>query len=145
MSLHGEYDPQNIFAQIIRGEAPCYKLYEDDDVLAFLDLFPQSYGHTLVIPKHAAARNILDIDADELCKLMRVTQRLTRVLVDELQPEGVQVAQFNGAPAGQTVFHIHMHIVPRFAGQGLGVHASSKADPLELEQLQARLLQRLRG
>ena len=145
MSLHGEYDPQNIFAQIIRGEAPCYKLYEDDDVLAFLDLFPQSYGHTLVIPKRAAARNILDIDADELCKLMRVTQRLTRVLVDELQPEGVQVAQFNGSPAGQTVFHIHMHIVPRFAGQGLGVHASSKADPGELEQLQARLVQRLRG
>ncbi|WP_372877364.1 HIT family protein [Pseudomonas sp.] len=145
MSLHGDYDPQNIFAQIIRGEAPCYKLYEDDDVLAFLDLFPQSYGHTLVIPKRAAARNILDIDADELCKLMRVTQRLTRLLVDELQPEGVQVAQFNGSPAGQTVFHIHMHIVPRFAGQGLGVHASSKADPGELEQLQARLVQRLHG
>lgn len=145
MSLHGVYDPQNIFAQIIRGEAPCYKLYEDDDVLAFLDLFPQSCGHTLVIPKRAAARNILDIDADELCKLMRVTQRLTRVLVDELQPEGVQVAQFNGAPAGQTVFHIHMHIIPRFAEQGLGVHASSKADPVELEQLQARLVQRLRG
>lgn len=145
MSLHGDYDPQNIFAQIIRGEAPCYKLYEDDDVLAFLDLFPQSYGHTLVIPKRAAARNILDIDADELCKLMRVTQRLTRLLVDELQPEGVQVAQFNGSPAGQTVFHIHMHIVPRFAGQGLGIHASSKADPGELEQLQARLVQRLHG
>lgn len=145
MSLHGVYDPQNIFAQIIRGEAPCYKLYEDDDVLAFLDLFPQSCGHTLVIPKRAVARNILDIDADELCKLMRVTQRLTRVLVDELQPEGVQVAQFNGAPAGQTVFHIHMHIIPRFAEQGLGVHASSKADPVELEQLQARLVQRLRG
>lgn len=145
MSLYGDYDPQNIFAQIIRGEAPCYKLYEDDDVLAFLDLFPQSHGHTLVIPKRAAARNILDIDADSLCKLMRVTQRLTQVLVDELQPEGVQVAQFNGAPAGQTVFHIHMHIIPRFAGQGLGIHASSKADPLELETLQARLLQRLRG
>lgn len=145
MSLYGDYDPQNIFAQIIRGEAPCYKLYEDDDVLAFLDLFPQSHGHTLVIPKRAAARNILDIDADSLCKLMRVTQRLTQVLVDELQPEGVQVAQFNGAPAGQTVFHIHMHIIPRFAGQGLGIHASGKADPLELETLQARLLQRLRG
>ncbi|MCG4453919.1 MULTISPECIES: HIT family protein [unclassified Pseudomonas] len=145
MSLYGDYDPQNIFAQIIRGEAPCYKLYEDDEVLAFLDLFPQSHGHTLVIPKRAAARNILDIDADSLCKLMRVTQRLTQALVDELQPEGVQVAQFNGAPAGQTVFHIHMHIVPRFAGQGLAVHASSKADPLELEKLQARLLQRLGG
>ncbi|MDP2245347.1 HIT family protein [Pseudomonas sp.] len=145
MSLHGNYDPQNIFAQIIRGEAPCYKLYEDDDVLAFLDLFPQSFGHTLVIPKRAAARNILDIDADNLCKLIRVAQHLAQVLVDELQPEGVQVAQFNGAPAGQTVFHIHMHIIPRFAGQGMGVHATSKADPTELEQLQARLVQRLRG
>lgn len=145
MSLHGNYDPQNIFAQIIRGEAPCYKLYEDDDVLAFLDLFPQSLGHTLVIPKRAAARNILDIDADSLCKLIRVAQHLTQVLVDELQPEGVQVAQFNGAPAGQTVFHIHMHLIPRFAGQGMGVHATSKADPAELEQLQARLVQRLRG
>lgn len=145
MSLYGEYDRQNIFAQIIRGEAPCYKLYEDDDVLAFLDLFPQSLGHTLVIPKRAAARNILDIDADNLGKLMRVTQRLTRLLVDELAPAGVQVAQFNGGPAGQTVFHIHMHIVPRYAGQGLGLHASCKADPAELEQLQARLVKRIDG
>ena len=140
MSLHGTYDPQNIFAQIIRGDMPCYKLYEDDDVLAFLDVFPQSSGHTLVVSKKAAARNILDIDADNLCKVMRVVQQLTGVLVEELQPEGVQVAQFNGAPAGQTLFHLHMHIVPRYAGQGLGMHASSKADPAELEQLQARLV-----
>lgn len=145
MSLHADYDPQNIFAQIIRGEAPCYKLYEDDDVLAFLDLFPQSLGHTLVIPKRAAARNILEIDPDSLARLMRVTQRLVRVLVDELQPDGVQVAQFNGAPAGQTVFHIHMHIVPRFAGLGLGNHASQKAEPAELEALQARLVKRIDG
>lgn len=143
MSLHGSYDTQNIFAQIIRGDLPCYKLYEDEDVLAFLDVFPQSRGHTLVVPKRAAARNILEIDADNLCKVMRVVQQLTGVLVEELQPEGVQVAQFNGAPAGQTVFHLHVHIVPRYAGQGLGVHASSKADPVELEQLQARLLQRI--
>jgi histidine triad (HIT) family protein len=143
MSLHGDYDAQNIFAQIIRGEAPCYKLYEDEDVLAFLDVFPQSYGHTLVIPKRSAARNILDIDVDSLAKVMAVVQRLTRVLVDELEPAGVQVAQFNGAPAGQTVFHIHMHIVPRFAGEQLGIHASVKAEPAELEQLQARLLRRM--
>jgi histidine triad (HIT) family protein len=145
MSLHGTYDPQNIFALIIRGEAPCYKLYEDDDVLAFLDVFPQSYGHTLVIPKKAAARNILEIDGDSLSKVMAVVQRLTRVLVDELQPAGVQVAQFNGAPAGQTVFHIHMHIVPRFEGEKLSVHAGTKADPAKLEQLQARLLARMAG
>jgi histidine triad (HIT) family protein len=143
MSLHGEYDPQNIFAQIIRGQLPCYKLYEDEDVLAFLDVFPQSYGHTLVIPKRAEARNILDVDADSLAKVMAVVQRLARVLVEELEPAGVQVAQFNGAPAGQTVFHLHMHIVPRYTGGQLEIHASAKADPAELEQLQARLLQRL--
>jgi histidine triad (HIT) family protein len=145
MSLHGDYDAQNIFAQIIRGEAPCYKLYEDEDVLAFLDVFPQSYGHTLVIPKRSAARNILEIDADSLAKVMAVVQRLTRVLVDELEPAGVQVAQFNGAPAGQTVFHIHMHIVPRFAGEQLGIHASVKAEPEALAALQARLLKRIAG
>jgi len=145
MSLQGTYDPQNIFAQIIRGEAPCYKLYEDDDVLAFLDLFPQSHGHTLVVPKRSAARNILEIDPEALSKVMQVVQRLTRVIVDELNPDGVQVAQFNGAPAGQTVFHIHMHIVPRYAGQGLGIHAAQKADPVELEKLQARLRQRIEG
>ncbi|MGB4075312.1 HIT family protein [Pseudomonas sp.] len=145
MSLHGIYDPQNIFAQIIRGEAPCYKLYEDEDVLAFLDVFPQSYGHTLVIPKRAAARNILEIDSDSLAKVMVVVQQLTRVLIDELEPAGVQVAQFNGAPAGQTVFHIHMHIVPRFAGETLSVHAGGKASPEELAALQARLLQRIAG
>ncbi len=143
MSLHGTYDPQNIFAMIIRGDAPCYKLYEDDEVLAFLDVFPQSAGHTLVIPKQVQARNILDVDTDTLGKLMAVVQRLTGVLVTELQPDGVQVAQFNGAPAGQTVFHLHIHIVPRYTGQGLGVHAASKADPTELELLQARLLKRL--
>ncbi|WP_339514243.1 HIT family protein [Pseudomonas sp. RL_15y_Pfl2_60] len=145
MSLHGDYDSQNIFAQIIRGDAPCYKLYEDDDVLAFLDVFPQSFGHTLVIPKRSAARNMLDIDAESLCKVMQVVQKITRALVDELQPAGVQVAQFNGAPAGQTVFHIHMHVIPRFAGEDLGIHASAKADASELEALQARLVTRLKA
>lgn len=143
MSLTASYDPQNIFAQIIRGDAPCYKLYEDDQVLAFLDLFPQSYGHALVIPKRSAACNILDVDSDALCQVMRVVQRLTRAINAELQPDGVQIAQFNGAPAGQTVFHIHVHIIPRYAGEGLGIHAAGKADPAELEKLQARLLERI--
>ena len=145
MSLHGVYDSQNIFAKIIRGEAPCYKVYEDEDVLAFLDLFPQSYGHTLVIPKHAEARNLLEIDAQNLAKVMAVVQRLTRALVEEVQPDGVQVAQFNGAPAGQTVFHIHFHIVPRFSGENLGILAAKQGDPDVLEQLQERLAQRLQG
>jgi histidine triad (HIT) family protein len=145
MSLHGEYDSQNIFAQIIRGEAPCYKLYEDEDVLAFLDVFPQSYGHTLVIPKRSAARTIVDIDSDSLNKVMAVVQKLTGVIIDELEPAGVQVAQFNGAPAGQTVFHIHMHIVPRYVGETLSVHAGGKAEAQELAALQARLLKRIDG
>lgn len=116
MSLHGQYDPQNVFAKIIRGELPCYKIYEDEQVLAFLDLFPQSYGHTLVIPKQVAARNLLEVDGATLAQLMAVVQRLSKLLVEELQPDGVQIAQFNGAPAGQTVFHLHLHIIPRFAG-----------------------------
>ena len=145
MSLHGTYDEQNIFAKIIRGEAPCYKLFEDDDVLAFLDLFPQSYGHCLVIPKQVQARNILEIDDASLGKLMAAVRRLTQAVVDELQPAGVQVAQFNGAPAGQTVFHIHVHIVPRYEGDALGLHASQQGDAAQLEALQARLVKRLNG
>lgn len=145
MSLHGDYDNQNIFAKIIRGEIPCYKLYEDDDVLAFLDVFPQSFGHTLVIPKRAAARNILEIDADSLTKVVTVVQMLANVLVAELQPAGVQVAQFNGAPAGQTVFHLHMHIVPRYEGEALAVHAGGQAEPEALTALQARIVARMAG
>jgi histidine triad (HIT) family protein len=115
MSLNGQYDSQNIFAMILRGEAPAYKIYEDADVLAFLDIFPQSRGH------------------------------VTRVIVDELQPDGVQIAQFNGAPAGQTVYHIHVHIIPRWEGEAPGVHGQGKADPQELEALQARLVERIRS
>ena len=89
MSLHGDYDAQNIFAQIIRGEAPCYKLYEDEDVLAFLDVFPQAYGHTLVIPKRSAARNILDVDVDSLAKVMAVVQGpAVQKIVDKLRTKG---------------------------------------------------------
>ena len=145
MSLHGDYDAQNIFAKIIRGEAPCYKLYEDEDVLAFLDLFPQSRGHTLVIPKKVAARNLLEIDADNLCKVTLATQKVARAVAEELEPAGIQIAQFNGAPAGQTVFHIHFHIVPRYEGQGLGVHAAQKGDEADLKALQERLAKRLAG
>lgn len=145
MSLYGQYDPQNIFALILRGEAPCYKIYEDADVLAFLDIFPQSRGHVLVIPKAAQARNILDVDPAVLGKIMSAAQRLTRILVDELQPDGVQIAQFNGAPAGQTVYHIHVHIIPRWEGAAPEAHGRGKADPQELEALQARLVERIRS
>jgi histidine triad (HIT) family protein len=145
MSLHGDYDPQNIFALILRGDAPCYKIYEDADVLAFLDIFPQSRGHVLVIPKASQARNILDVEPAALGAMMSAVQRLTRVIVDELKPDGVQIAQFNGAPAGQTVYHIHVHIVPRWEGEEAGIHGRGKADPEELKVLQARLVERIRA
>ena len=143
MSLHGHYDPKNIFALILRGDAPCYKIYEDADVLAFLDLFPQSRGHVLVIPKNSQARNILEVEPTVLGAMMSAVQRLTRIIVDELQPDGVQIAQFNGAVAGQTVYHIHMHIIPRWEGEDAGAHGRGKADPEELEKLQARLVARI--
>ena len=145
MSLYGQYDAQNIFAMILRGDAPAYTVYEDADVLAFLDIFPQSRGHVLVIPKASQARNILEVEPAVLGTLMAAVQRLTRVIVDELQPDGVQIAQFNGAPAGQTVYHIHVHIIPRWEGQAPGAHGQGKADPQELEALQARLVERIRS
>jgi histidine triad (HIT) family protein len=143
MSLYGDYDSQNIFAQILRGDAPCYKIYEDDDVVAFLDLFPQSFGHTLVIPKNAQARNILEIDPGSLAQLTAAVQKLTKILVDELKPDGVQIMQFNGTAGGQTVYHIHMHIVPRWESASIGAHAQGKGDPADLKALQTRLLQRI--
>ncbi|WHS62697.1 HIT family protein [Pseudomonas sp. G2-4] len=145
MSLHGQYDSQNIFALILRGEAPSYKIYEDADVMAFLDLFPQSRGHVLVIPKAGEARNILDVEPATLGAMMSAVQRLTRVIVDELKPDGVQVAQFNGAVAGQTVYHLHVHIIPRWEGEAPGEHGRGKADPEELAMLQTRLIERIRA
>src|SRR5690606_41867363 len=112
MSLHGTYDTQNIFAKIIRGEIPCYKLYEDEDVLAFLDLFPQSYGHCLVIPKNAAARNLLDIDDAGLGEVMAVVRKLAQAVVDEVAPAGAQSAQVHGARAGRPVSPLHAPTVP---------------------------------
>jgi len=143
MSLHGTYDPNNIFAQILAGKEGCYRLYEDEDCLAFLDLFPQSFGHTLVIPKQAKARNILDVDGESLSKVMRVVQKLSRVLVEELQPDGVQIMQFNGAPAGQTVFHLHVHIIPRYSGEALSRHGGGRAEDAALKSLQERLAPRI--
>jgi histidine triad (HIT) family protein len=96
-----------------------------------------------VIPKQVAARNLLEVDGATLAQLMAVVQRLSKLLVEELQPDGVQIAQFNGAPAGQTVFHLHLHIIPRFAGDSLGIHASQQADAEQLKALQARLQKRL--
>jgi len=124
MSLHGPYDDQNIFAKILRGEAPCVKVYEDDAVLAFMDIFPQSKGHTLVIPKEAA-RNLLELSDQAAGEAIARVKKIARAVETALKPDGITVAQFNGAPAGQTVFHIHFHIIPRWDGQDIAGHGSA--------------------
>jgi len=136
MSLDGTYDEANIFAKMIRGEAPCAKVYEDEDVLAFLDLFPQSRGHTLVVSRTARARNLLDIEPAALQRLMVGVQKVAQGLRAALKPDGLVVTQFNGSPAGQTVFHLHFHLIPRYEGVASSVHGSSRmADAGELAQL----------
>jgi histidine triad (HIT) family protein len=102
MSLHGSYDADNIFAKIIRGEIPAVKVFEDDQVLAFMDVFPQSRGHVLVISKTSQARNLLEAETKTLGRLIGAVQKVTQAVTTALKPDGVVVTQFNGAPAGQT-------------------------------------------
>ncbi len=136
MSLDGTYDDGNIFAKILRGEAPAARVFEDDHVLAFMDVFPQARGHTLVIPKHSTARNLLDEEPRVLSALILGVQRVSRAVRAALNPDGLMVSQFNGAPAGQTVYHLHFHIVPRWEGEALGRHgAGGMADPAVLKAL----------
>ncbi len=136
MSLDGTYDPDNIFAKIVRGQMPTTKVYEDDETLAFMDVFPQAKGHVLVIHKHAAARNLMDIEAEPLQTLILTVQKVTRAVRAALQPDGIMVSQFNGAASGQTIYHLHFHIIPRTEGVPLGRHAGgAMADPKELAEL----------
>lgn len=125
MPLDGTYEGENIFAKIIRGEMPCVKVYEDENVLAFMDVFPQSRGHTLVIPK-APSRNLLDAAPDDLQHLIVKTQLIAKAVRRALSPDGIVITQFNGAPAGQTVFHLHFHIIPRYKDQTVTPHASGQ-------------------
>lgn len=136
MSLDGAYDRDNIFAKILRGEAPAARVFEDDHVLSFMDVFPQSKGHTLVIPKGSRARNLMDEEPQVLSNLILGVQRVTRAVRAALNPDGIVVTQFNGAVAGQTIFHLHFHIIPRWEGAPVGRHASgAMADPTELKAL----------
>ena len=126
MSLDGNYDPDNIFAKIVRGEAPAAKVYEDHDTLAFMDVFPQGPGHVLVIHKRATARNLLDVDPQDLHVVMTTVQRVGRAMIAALKPEGLLVTQFNGSAAGQTIFHLHVHLIPRWRRIPLGRHAAGQ-------------------
>ena len=138
MSLNVDYDRDNIFAKIIRGELPCVKVYEDDDVLSFMDIFPQTRGHCLVIPKGVEATNFFDIAPDALQTTIARVQHVAKAALAGLKPDGVRIAQLNGSEAGQTVFHIHFHIIPMYEGVPMGRHgAGGQADPAELEALAA--------
>jgi histidine triad (HIT) family protein len=132
------YDTNNIFAKILRGELPCYKVYEDDHVFAFLDIMPRSPGHTLIIPK-APARNILDISPDHYAHVARGAHKIAGVAMKAFNADGITVQQFNEPAGGQVVFHLHMHVMPRKNGVALLPPASRKEDPKVLEE-HARLL-----
>src|SRR5215218_4218278 len=132
------YDQSNIFAKILRGEIPCYKVYEDDKALAFLDIMPRAPGHTLVIPK-APARNLLDVSPDDLAHVMKVAQRIAKVSVDIFGADGVTLQQFSESAGGQVVFHLHVHVIPRKEGIALKPPASVKEAPDVLKQQAATL------
>ncbi len=145
MSLDGAYEDDNIFAKILRGEIPCHRIMEDDAVLAFMDAFPQSPGHCLVVPK-SPARNLFDIAPDALSALITRVQTVGAAVRSALDPDGVVIMQFNGAPAGQTVFHLHFHIIPRYDGRNFAGHGqSSRGDDAELAEQARKIAAALRG
>ena len=125
------YDDNNVFAKMLRGEIPCHKIYEDEDTLAFLDIMPRTQGHALVITKEKA-RDLFDVSPAALAKLMAVVQKLAPKIQQAMGAEGVLIQQFNGAAAGQTVFHLHVHILPRKAGETLKPHAGKMEDQAKL-------------
>ena len=140
MSLHGAYDPNNIFAKILRGEVPNVTVWQDDDVLAFMDVFPQSEGHILIIAKQSQARNLLEIEPEVLARMTAALQRTARAVEKALKPEGLAIMQFNGDAGGQTVFHLHFHIVPRWRDRDLKGHGHAPmADAVTLKGLADRI------
>ena len=122
------YDPNNIFAKILRGELPCYKIYEDDKAFAFLDIMPRAPGHALVLPK-APARNILDVPADDLAHVAIVAQKVAQAAMTVFGADGITVQQFNEGAGGQVVFHLHVHVIPRKAGVSMKPPAAAKEKP----------------
>lgn len=128
------YDPSNIFGKILLGELPAHKVHEDETAIVMMDLFPQSRGHTLIVPR-APSRNLLDADPAVLSALMPLVQRVAKAIKKATGADGLRLVQFNEAPAGQTVFHLHFHLIPIYEGVPLGAHGSGKAEDSELAEL----------
>jgi histidine triad (HIT) family protein len=122
------YDPNNIFAKILKGELPCHKVYEDEKTFAFLDIMPRAPGHTLVLPK-AAARNMLDVTPDDLAAVIKTAQKIAQAAMRAFGADGITIQQFNESAGGQVVFHLHVHVVPRKAGMPMKPPASDKEKP----------------
>ena len=118
------YDKDNIFAKILRGEIPAHRVYEDNDAIAIMDVMPQGTGHTLVLPK-APSRNLLDTDPAKLGALMQAVQKVAIAVKAAFAADGVMLVQYNEAPAGQSVFHLHFHVIPRFEGVALRPHTGA--------------------
>ncbi|MEN9708127.1 MAG: hypothetical protein RIQ68_535 [Pseudomonadota bacterium] len=121
------YDNQNIFAKILRGEIPCTKVFEDEHTIAFMDIMPQADGHTLIVPKNPSV-NLLDADAATFGPLFTTVQKIARAVKQGMGADGVVITQFNEAAAGQTVFHLHVHVIPRWEGVALRKHSGAMAD-----------------
>ncbi|MCT8998539.1 HIT family protein [Chelativorans intermedius] len=132
------YDEGNPFAKILRGELPAHKVYEDGDTLAFMDIMPRGDGHCLVIPKRPA-RNILDVDHESLAALMRTVQKVARAVMRAFDADGVTIQQFNEPAGGQVVFHLHVHVLPRFEGVALRPHTGEMADQEQLAEQARRI------
>lgn len=138
------YDPNNIFAKILRGELPCHKVYEDDKTLAFLDIMPRAPGHTLVLPK-APARNLLDIAPSDLAHVMQVAQKIAQAQMNVFGADGITVQQFNESAGGQVVFHLHVHVIPRKDGVAMKPPASVKEETSVLSDQALKLSAALKG
>ena len=132
------YDPNNIFAKILRGEIPCVKVFEDSKTLAFMDVMPEAHGHVLVVPKEPA-QDIFDLSSDGLAAMMATTQKVALAADKALQPDGIQLKQYNRAPAGQSIFHVHFHILPCWDGVRLAPHGKVMVDAAKLEPIAAKI------
>ena len=138
------YDPNNIFAKILRGEFPCHKVYEDDHAIAFLDIMPRAPGHTLVLPK-APARNLLDIAPSDLAHVMQVAQKIAQAQMKVFGADGITLQQFNESAGGQVVFHLHVHVIPRHDGHPMKPPASIKEEASVLSDQALKLAAALKG
>ena len=139
-----DYQPDNLFAKIVKGDIPAYKVYEDDKAIAFLDIMPRTPGHTLVIPKKGV-RNLLDASPDDLAHVMKIAQKVAQAGMKVFGADGITLQQFNEPAGGQVIFHLHVHVIPRKTGVAMKPPASEKEKPDVLSDQALKLAAALKG